>query len=121
MATRALYSFSGFAGEPERHLVLPHDGYPTGAAWRFATAARAGGSPKDFLRSFLATNPSAEPLATADQSDDAEYSYRVELSGSRCLRLQVHCWRRYPGEIGWQRRCGPMPLERFVARFLPGS
>jgi hypothetical protein len=121
MATCAVYSFSGFTAEPERHLCLHHDGYPTGAAWRFAAAARAGASPAEFLQCFLATNPTAEPLLAPEQSLAAEYRYRVELNGSRCLRLLVHCWRRYPGDIGWQRRCGPMPLERFVARFLPGG
>ena len=40
MATRAVYSFTGFPSTPERHLYLHHDGYPTGAAWRFATALR---------------------------------------------------------------------------------
>lgn len=121
MATGAVYSFSGFSDGPERHLSLPHDGYPTGAAWRFAAAIRAGTSPTGFLQSFLATNPGAEPLLAPEQSPAAEYRYRVELTGSHCLRLLVHCWRRYPGDLGWQRRCGPMPLERFVTRFLPGG
>jgi hypothetical protein len=30
----------------------------------------------------------------------------------------IACWRRYPAGIGWQRRCGPMPLRTFLERFL---
>ena len=41
LATRAVFSFTGFAGVPVRHLYLHHDGYPTGAAWRFSAALRA--------------------------------------------------------------------------------
>ncbi|WP_259720302.1 hypothetical protein [Synechococcus sp. CS-1328] len=55
MATRAIYSFTGFPDAPVRHLYLHHDGYPTGAAWRFATALREGGDASTFLSSFLSS------------------------------------------------------------------
>jgi len=47
LATRAVYSFSGFPELPvvqrSCHLYLDHDGYPAGAAWRFAASLRHGG------------------------------------------------------------------------------
>ena len=38
LATRAVFTFTGFPQTPPSHLYLNHDGYPAGAAWRFATA-----------------------------------------------------------------------------------
>lgn len=105
MATRAVYSFSGFPGVPERHLYLHHDGYPTGAAWRFATALRQRPEPEAFAAAFLASQPGAEPLAAPAQAADAEYRYRVQLLAGTT----------------WQPRCGPMALELFIRRFLPGD
>jgi hypothetical protein len=52
--------------------------------------------------------PSTAALAT--------YRYRIQLHGQGS---QVCCWRRYPDGLGWQRRCGPMPLTRFITRFAP--
>ena len=45
LATRAVYTFTGFPESPVRHLYLHHDGYPTGAAWRFAEALREAPEP----------------------------------------------------------------------------
>ncbi len=120
MATRAVYSFTGFPGVPERHLYLHHDGYPTGAAWRFATALRQRSEPEAFAAAFLASQPGAEPLAAPAQAADAEYRYRVQLLAGGGA-LQVACWRRLPGGTTWQPRCGPMALELFIRRFLPGD
>ncbi|MCT0218480.1 hypothetical protein KQ304_05605 [Synechococcus sp. CS-1329] len=121
MATRAVYSFTGFPGTAERHLYLHHDGYPTGAAWRFATALRHSHEASAFLASFLSTQPGAEALSSAEQSADAEYRYQVRLLESSESRLQVACWRRLPGGSSWQPRCGPMALAVFIQRFLPGE
>ncbi|APD47183.1 hypothetical protein KQ302_11070 [Synechococcus sp. CS-602] len=121
MATRAVYSFRGFPGAPIRHLYLHHDGYPTGAAWRFAMARRHNPSSAGFLNAFLETQPRAEPLATPDQSADAEYRYGLELLAGDDSHLQVQYWRRMPGGTSWQPRCGPITLEKFIQRFLPGE
>ena len=63
MATRATYTFTGFPGNPQCHLYLHHDGYPTGAAWRFAAALRNGGEASSFLASLLGTQYQTEPVA----------------------------------------------------------
>jgi hypothetical protein len=121
LATRAVYSFTGFPGAAVRHLYLHHDGYPTGAAWRFASALRLGGDAADFLDSFLSSQPRAEALTRAEEAADAEYRYGVHLVGGADPHHQVECWRRLPGDTCWQHRCGPMTLELFIRRFLPGD
>jgi hypothetical protein len=120
LATRAVYSFTGFTGAPERHLYLHHDGYPSGAAWRFASALRETAAASSFLAAFLSTQQQAEPLASPDQAADAEYRYRVQLLPGTDPHLEVQCWRRLPGD-SWIPRCGPMPLATFIQRFLPGD
>jgi hypothetical protein len=123
LATRAVYSFTGFPGAPVRHLYLHHDGYPTGAAWRFATALREQQEMGAFLAAFLSTQPGAEPLAAPEQAADADYRYKVQLlaGDTAGAQVQVQCWRRLPGSSSWQPRCRPMPLARFIRRFLPGD
>ena len=121
MATRAVYSFTGFPSTPERHLYLHHDGYPTGAAWRFAVALRDARDATAFFSAFLSTQPKAEPLASPEQAADAEYRYLVTLIPSVDPELQVQCWRRLPGADSWSLRCSPMALATFIQRFLPGE
>ena len=121
LATRAVFSFIGFPGSPEQHLYLHHDGYPTGAAWRFATARRLNGDPAAFLQAFMASQPAAEPLIAPQQAADAEYRYRVALITSTAAELQVQCWRRLPGSSDWQPRCTQVALADFIGRFLPGT
>lgn len=121
MATRATYTFIGFPGVPECHLYLHHDGYPTGAAWRFAQAWRDAPEPASFLAAFLVTQPRAEPIETPEQAADAEYRYRVELLPGLEPQLQVQGWRCLPGSDAWHSRCGPLPLAVFIQRFLPGG
>jgi hypothetical protein len=121
LPTRAVYSFSGFPNTPPRHLYIHHDGYPTGAAWRFAEALRETPEPDAFLDAFLSTQPKAEPIQSPDQAADADYRYRVQLVPDAEPNLQVQCWRRIPGGGSWIPRCGPMPLAAFIQRFLPGD
>ena len=121
MATRAVYTFTGFPESPVRHLYLHHDGYPTGAAWRFAEALREAPEPASFLVAFLITQPNAEPIQSPEQAADAEYRYLVQLVSEADPRLQVQCWRRIPGGDSWNPRCGPMSLATFIRRFLPGG
>ncbi len=121
MATRAVYSFTGFPEAPVRHLYLHHDGYPTGAAWRFATALRERPAAAQFLAAFLRSQPGAEALAGPEQAADADYRYVVEFRECMDPGLTVQGWRRLPGSGTWQPRCGPMALAVFIARFLPGG
>lgn len=121
LLTRAVYSFSGFPNTPPCHLYLHHDGYPTGAAWRFAAALRENPEPAFFLAAFLSTQPKAEPIQCPEQVADAEYRYRVQLVPGPEPLLQVQCWRLIPGSASWIPRCGPMRLAAFIQRFLPGD
>ena len=121
MATRSVYSFSGFPDQPLCHFYLHHDGYPIGAAWRFAAAQREAADASSFLAAFLSTQNQTEPLASPEQASDAEYRYRVQLLPGTDPRLEVQCWRRMPGGGSWIPRCGPMPLAVFIQRFLPGD
>ena len=121
MATRAVFSFTGFAGFPDCHLYLHHDGYPAGAAWRFAEAQREAADASSFLTAFLRTQHQAEPLASPEEAADAEYRYLVHLLPDADSLLQVQCWRRIPGGDSWNPRCGPMSLATFIRRFLPGG
>jgi hypothetical protein len=121
LATRAVYTFTGFPGTPECHLYLHHDGYPAGAAWRFATALHHHPEAPAFLAAFLNNQPGAETLAGAEQAADAEYRYVVALPPGADAELQVQCWRRYPEKERWTCRCGPMALGLFIQRFLPNG
>ena len=104
-----------------RHLYLHHDGYPTGAAWRFAGALREAPEPASFLVAFLNTQPNAEPIQSPEQTADAEHRYLVQLVYDADPHLQVQCWRRIPGGDSWNPRCGTMPMAVFIKRFLPGD
>jgi hypothetical protein len=121
LATRAVYSFTGFTGKPETHIYLHHDGYPTGAAWRFAATLRDNPEPAFFLAAFLSCQPKAEPIQCPDQAADAEYRYQVTFIPKAYAQLQVQCWRRLPGDDSWSMRCAPMALGTFIQRFLPGE
>jgi hypothetical protein len=121
LATRAVYSFTGFPGVRQRHLYLHNDGYPSGAAWRFAAALRETSDASSFLAAFLCTQQQAEPLSSPEQAADAEYRYLVQLLPGTDPHLKVQCWRRMTGSGSWILRCGPMPLAAFIQRFLPGG
>lgn len=130
MSTRAVYSFIGFPSADgksaqECHYYLHHDGYPSGAAWRFAAALRQGGAASAFLAAFLSSQPQAEALARVEQAADAEYRYRVALVASTTeevqVQVQVQCWRRLPGSSDWHPRCTRIALADFIQRFLPGA
>ena len=118
MATRAVYSFSGFPGIPERHLYLHHDGYPSGAACRLAAVHREAGDAARFFTTFLSTQHQAELLASPDHAADAEYHYRVQHLPGSAPQLVVQCWQRVPDGCRWMILCRPMQLAAFIQRFL---
>jgi hypothetical protein len=121
VATRAVYTFIGFPGLPVRHLYLPHDGYPTGAAWRFRSALQNCARPAELLDCFQSSQSGSVPLHGQEEAVDAEYRYRLEYSSAPLEGIQVQAWRRQPGSHLWILRCGPMPLALFIRRFLPSD
>jgi len=129
----------GFSGPTVKQFVLERAGYPAAVAWIFGHALQScmasGDRPATLLRhlpthaGLLASGQlaSAAPLVSASSLVEAQpaialdYRYLLRLVSPKSQRLSVACWRRYAGGLGWQRRCGPMPLERFVGRFLDVS
>ena len=114
----------GFSGPTIKQFVLERAGYPAAVASIFAQALQrcmaSGDRPAKLLDHLGPPFPlgSADPLASASPAIHLDYRYLLRLVSPQSQRLSVACWRRYAGGLGWQRRCGPMPLERFVARFL---
>ncbi len=125
MATRAVVSFSGFPEQPPQqtccYLYLHHDGFPTGAAWRFAASLRHGGAVEGFLAGFRHSQPEAVELASVAEAADADYRYSLRLQAGVHPSIEVQCWRRHPATSSWHLRCGPLPLDVFIQRFLPGA
>lgn len=114
----------GFTGPTIERFVLERAGYPAAVALIFAQALQrcmaSGDRPAKLLNHLSPTSPvgSGDPLTSAAPGIHLDYRYLLRLVSPQSQRLSVACWRRYAGGLGWQRRCGPMPLERFVARFL---
>jgi hypothetical protein len=126
----------GFSGPRIEQLVLERAGYPAAVALIFAQALQrclaSGDRPAKLLDHLGPPSPlvsadplvssgslgSSDPLASAAPAIHWDYRYLLRLVSPQSQRLSVACWRRYAGGLGWQRRCGPMSLERFVARFL---
>jgi hypothetical protein len=125
VATCAVYSFSGFpelpADQRNCHLYLHHDGYPAGAAWRFAASLRHVGAAESFLAAFRHTQAEAIVLAGLAEAAEADYRYRLRLLPGSAGSIEVQCWRRHPATSNWYPRCGSMPLRAFIQRFLPGD
>jgi hypothetical protein len=120
LATRAVYSFSGFLDPPERHFFFHHDGYPKGAAHRFAVALRHSSEDTSFLTAFLSTQRYVEPMASLNQVTDAAYRYRIQLVRSSQPSLLVQCWKLMPDHNRWHPRSSRMLMDMFIQRFLPG-
>jgi hypothetical protein len=122
----------GFSGPTIEQFVVERAGYPAAVALIFAQALQrcmaSGDRPAKLLDHLSPTSAdplvssgpldSSAPLASAPPAIHLDYRYLLRLVSPKSQRLSVACWRRYAGGLGWQRRCGPMPLERFVARFL---
>jgi hypothetical protein len=119
LATGAVYTFTSFSSHSARHLYLHHDRYPTGAAFRFASAQRAAADVTGILAAFQRTQPQAESLTSPVQAADAEYHYRVHLLPGSAPHLAVVCWRRSAGGGCWIPYCGPMTMAAFIQRFWP--
>jgi hypothetical protein len=122
----------GFSGPTIEQFVVERAGYPAAVALIFAQALQrclaSGDRPAKLLDHLGPTSAdplvsseplgSSGPLASAPPAIHLDYRYLLRLVSPQSQRLSVACWRRYAGGLGWQRRCGPMPLERFVAHFV---
>ena len=120
-----MFSFSGFAAQPvdqpSCHLYLHNDGYPAAAAWRFAASLQSSKAAEGFLAAFRHTQSEAIALVSVAEAADADYRYRLRWLPGSAASIEVQCWRRHPATSSWHPRCGPMPLEAFIKRFLPGD
>ena len=110
--------------EPSRdrqsHWLLPCGGYPQAIAALLAAPLCSTGKPARSWREWLAVLAPLPPLPGSEpQAPQPEplYRYLLCLPAARCDSTRISCWRRYPEGLGWQRRCGPMPLAAFVERF----
>ena len=125
--------------EPSRnrqgHWLLPCGGSPRGLAALVAAPLCSSGQPARSWQEWLAVLAPLPPLLTGQanagqanagpldpaQTNAAQpeplYRYLLCLPAARRDPARISCWRRYPEGLGWQRRCGPMALPAFVARF----
>ena len=97
---------------------LPDRGFPQHLADLLSAPLQATGRPPRSWQELQAVFDPLRPLG-APEAPTASYRYLICLDrrGSR-----LSCWRRYPEGLGWQRRCGPMPLAQFICRFRqPGA
>ena len=108
----------GFSGPRIEQFVLEQAGYPAAVAWIFAQALQRCMATGDRPAKLLNHLSPICPPGSAAPGISFDYRYLLRLVSPKSQRLSVACWRRYAGGLGWQRRCGPMPLERFLARFL---
>ena len=119
----ALVEFRGFRGVDGSFqaftLQLNRGGDPDGVALWFQRALALADGPEDFAPACLRCAPGPwVVLAGARVEAMAGYRYRVGLGRRSAGALRFECWRHYGPTIGWQRRCGPMPLHLFLAHRL---
>lgn len=119
----AVYSFLGFPGWGPVHLVVPHQGSPSGTAARLErarrTAVEAGSPPSALLSQLLREETRADPLSRPQSCRQADYRYLVVHRQGGRWPLRITAWRCCGDPPAWRRCCGPMELERFIARFQP--
>lgn len=100
-----------------QHWWLSDGGFPQRVAALLALRHPADGDPCSTRRVLLKAFATLAPLPEHDHgaaTQLASYRYLIALHPGGA---SLSCWRRYPEGIGWQRRCGPMALPRFIARF----
>jgi hypothetical protein len=117
----ALISLLHVSHPVQHHWWLADGGFPQRIAALLAAPLRATQRSARNLDELLQVFAPLPPLGAAEAnpaSHQASYRYLIRL---RQRGAQVCCWRRYPEGVGWQRRCGPMPLELFVRRFSGGG
>lgn len=130
----ALVEFLGFSvlpgiGARAGLLVwLPTGGSPAEMAHWFSSALALNAAPEHFAASCLASGPAPwRPLPASPMNGQSfgavvgSHRYRLALGGRGRRALRLQCWRCYPCNVGWQRRCGPMSLRAFIRHFADRS
>ena len=117
MACSAVISLLESHGSRQGHWWLADAGFPQHLAHLLGAPLRASGLPPRNWRELAAVFEPLRPLPSAEApSTTAAATYRYLICLDR-RGNRLSCWRRYPEGLGWQRRCGPMPLAQFVRRF----
>jgi hypothetical protein len=143
IAVPARIEFRGFAlpPAPGRSMVvaIQQGGEPARVAAWFRAALGRDPEPARFAAACLAVapipwypcpttaggqgpagqDPAGQDPAGHSGRGGGAYCYRLALGGAGRRALGLQCWRWYGEGIGWQRRCGPLPLQRFLAHFEP--
>lgn len=103
---------------------IEQDGSPAQVAHWFAAALACDPSPARFAATCLercdpAWRPLLDPRDGIDILADQgrAHWYRIGLGGPAQAAIRIQCWRCYGQGLGWQRRCGPMPLQAFLTHF----
>lgn len=125
MSTRATYEIGDLT------FYVHHDGYPAGAAAKFADtigamtvsangrgidaiADRRGGACFAFIRG----NMNAEPTESHQAHGDTEYRYRVTTQDRKLLvSMQI----RGRDFDHWGKWSAPEPIAGFINHYLPGA
>jgi hypothetical protein len=105
----------------QHHWWLGDGGSPQRIAGLLAAPLRRSDAPPRRFEEISQVFAPLRELPTAaagPAAAQAAYRYLIRLRGRG---ISVCCWRRYGAGIGWQRRCGPMHLGRFLERFGPGA
>jgi hypothetical protein len=113
----ALISLVHLQHPRQHHWWLAESGDPQRIAGLLGSALRGSGRGACHLDELLQVFDPLPALGSAEANPagrQASYRYQIQL---RPGGADLSCWRRYPEGIGWQRRCGPMPLALFVRRF----
>lgn len=114
MSTRAVYSFKGDG--QTHHVYVHHDGYPTGAADKFAATLKSGkiwGGDRfeadEFAAGFVAANKahsgSVRLFKTQRAAADVEFAYTV-WQDEKTMRLMVRAqsvdaWDEWKAKTIW--------------------
>ncbi|MEB3104642.1 MAG: hypothetical protein VKN17_02540 [Cyanobacteriota bacterium] len=116
MACGAVISLLDSRRSRQVHWWLADAGFPQHLARLLGAPLRASGRPPHTWRELTAVFAPLQPLPSMEPATTAAATYRYLICLDRCGN-RLSCWRRYPEGVGWQRRCGPMPLGRFIRRF----
>ena len=117
-SSAALISLVHLQHPRQHHWWLAEDGFPQRIAGLLKAPLCDSGRGARQLDELLQVFDPLPELGSAEANPagvQASYRYLIQLQPGGGAALS--CWRRYPEGIGWQRRCGPMPLAQFVRRF----
>jgi hypothetical protein len=101
----------------QHHWWLADAGFPQRIAGLLAAPLRdSARAPSRFseLVQVFAPLPPLGAGGACPAAAQAQYRYLIRQCPTG---PELCCWRRDADGRGWLRRCGPMPLERFVRRF----